>query len=170
MQLYLEPLTACPRLPSGQRPGLFQPRGARASLGLRLSSGVAATSRRLRTTGRGPKAVLERWAPRALTHLPARHPSTARGSLCFCGRHLDVVTTGSRVRDREVQPRSPMLRPRGAPRARWVGRCGEVSAPGMCAGNGGAQLGGPVRWPPAAGALTGLLLFPKAYWRIGYKG
>ena len=63
---------------------------------------------------------------------------------------------GSRVRDREVQPRSPMLGPQGAHRARWVGRCEEVSAPGMRAGNGGAQLGDPVRGPPAAGVLTGL--------------
>ena len=49
-----------------------------------------------------------------------------------------------------------MLGPRGACRARWVGRCAEVSAPGVRAGNGGAQLGDPVRGPPAAGVLTGL--------------
>ena len=29
-----------------------------------LGSGVAATGRRLKTPGRGPKAVVERWAPR----------------------------------------------------------------------------------------------------------
>ena len=121
-----------------------------------LGSGVATTGRRLRRQGRGPKAVVERWAPRALTPLPARRPSTARGGLCFCGRYLDLVAMGSRVRDREVQPRSPMLGPRGARRARWVGRCEEVSAPGMRAGNGGAQLRDPVRGPPAAGVLTGL--------------
>ena len=46
--------------------------------------------------------------------------------------------------------------PRGAHRARWIGRCEEVSAHGMCAGNGGTQLGDPVRGPPAAGVLTGL--------------
>ena len=73
-----------------------------------LGSGVAANGRRLRTRGRGPKAVMERWAPRALTPLPARRPSTARGGLCFCGRHLDPVATGFRIRDREVQPRSSM--------------------------------------------------------------
>ena len=142
--------------PPAQRPGLFQPGGVRASLGPRLSSGVAATGRRLRTPGRGPKAVVERWAPRALTPLSARRPWTARGSLCFCGRHLDPVATGSRVRDREVQPRSPMLGPRGARRAQWVGRCEELSEPGMRAGNGGTQLGDPVRGPPAAVVLTGL--------------
>ena len=49
-----------------------------------------------------------------------------------------------------------MLGPRGARRARWVGRCEEVSAPGMRAGNGGAQLGDPVRRPPVAGVLTRL--------------
>ena len=49
-----------------------------------------------------------------------------------------------------------MLVPRGARRVRWVGRCEEVSAPGMRAGNGGAQLGDTVRGPPAAGVLKGL--------------
>ena len=93
---------------------------------------------------------------RALTPLPARRPSTATGSLCFCGRHLDPIATGLRVRDREVQPKSLMLGPRGEPRARWVGRCEEVSVPGMRAGNGGTELGEPVRGPLAAGVLTGL--------------
>ena len=138
-----------------------------ASLGPRLSSGVAATGRRLRTLGQGPKAVVERWAPCMVTPLPARRPSTARGGLCFCGRHLDPVITGSRVRDREVQPRRLMLRPRGARWAQWVGRCEELSVPGMRAGNGGTQLGDPVHGPPAAGVLTGLR---KAFWSIGYKG
>ena len=96
---------------------------------------------------------MKRWAPRALTPLPARRPSTTRGGLCFCGCHLDPVTTGLRVRDREVQPR----RPWGARQAQWVGRCEEHSAPGMREGNGRAQLGDPVRGPPAAGVLTGLL-------------
>ena len=36
-----------------------------------LSSGVSATSHRVRTLGRGPKAVVERWAPCALAALPA---------------------------------------------------------------------------------------------------
>ena len=121
-----------------------------------LGSGVAATGCRLRMPGWGPKAVVERWASLALTPLPALRNSTTRGGLCFCGRHLDPVTKGSRVRDREVQPRNPMLGPRGARQARWVGRCGEVCAPGMLAGNGGTQLGDPVRGPPAAGVLTGL--------------
>ena len=121
-----------------------------------LGSGVAANGCRLRTPGQGPKAVVERWVPRALTPLPARRPSTARGGLCFFGLHLDPVSTGSRVHDREVQPRSQMLGPRGARRARWVSRCEEVSAPGMRTGNGGAQFGDPVRGPPAAVVLTGL--------------
>ena len=43
-----------------------------------------------------------------------------------------------------------MLGPRGARRARWVSRCEELSASGMRAGNGGTQLGDPVRGPPAA--------------------
>ena len=49
-----------------------------------------------------------------------------------------------------------MLGPRGARRARWVGTCEELSAPGMRAGNGGTQLGDPVRGPLAAVVLTGL--------------
>ena len=49
-----------------------------------------------------------------------------------------------------------MLGPRGARRALLVGRCEEVSAPGMRAGDGGAQIGDPVRWPPAAGVQMGL--------------
>ena len=108
------------------------------------------------TPGPGTKAVVERWAPRAFTPLSARRPWTARGGLCFCGRHLDPVATGSRVHDNEVQPKSPTLGPRGARRARWVGRCEEVSAPGMRAGNGGTQLEDPVCGPPAAVVLTGL--------------
>ena len=91
-----------------------------------------------------------------VTPLPARPPSTARGGLCFCGRHLDPVITGSRVRDREVQPRRLMLRPRGARWAQWVGRCEELSVPGMHVDNGAAQLEDAVRWPLAAGVLTGL--------------
>ena len=121
-----------------------------------LGSGVAATGRRLRTPGLGPKAVVERWVSCALTTLPALCPWTDRGGLCFCGRHLDPVITGSRVRDREVQPRRLMLRPRGARWTQWVGRCEEVSAPGMRAGNVGTQLGDPFRGAPAAGVLTGL--------------
>ena len=108
-------------------------------------------------------------APRAHTP-PCSVPLDREGGLCFCGRHLDPVATGSRVRDRELQPRSPMLGLRGAHRARWVSRCEELSAPGMRAGNRGAQIGDPVPGPPAAGVLTGLVLFPKAFWRIGYKG
>ena len=49
-----------------------------------------------------------------------------------------------------------MLGPRGARRARWVGRCEEVSAPGMRAGNAGTQLGDPVGGPPAAGVQMAL--------------
>ena len=96
MQPYLEPLTAYPRLPSGLDSSSLEEHEPFLVLG----SGVADTSRRLRTPGRGPKAVVERWAPRALTPLSARRPWTARGGLCFCGRHLDPVATGSRVRDR----------------------------------------------------------------------
>ena len=143
MQLYLEPLPACPRLPSGQRPDSSSLEEHEPLLV--LGSGVATTGRRLRRQGRGPKTVVERWAPRALTPFPARRPSITRGGLCFCGRYLDPVATGSRVCDREVQPRSLMMGLWGARRARWVGRCEEVSTLGMRAGNGVAQLGDPDR-------------------------
>ena len=79
-----------------------------------LGSGVTTTGRRLRTPGSDPKAVVERWMPRVLTPLPARCPSTDRGGLYFCACHLDPVATGSRGRDKEVQRKSLMLRPRGA--------------------------------------------------------
>ena len=41
-----------------------------------LSSRVSATRPWVRTLGRGPKAVVERWAPLALAALPARHLSS----------------------------------------------------------------------------------------------
>ena len=49
-----------------------------------------------------------------------------------------------------------MLRPRGARWTQWVGRCEELSVPGMHVDNGAAQLEDAVRWPLAAGVLTGL--------------
>ena len=82
---------------------------------------------------------------------------------------MDPVAAGSHVPDREVQLRSPMLGPLGAHRAWSVRRCEEVSAPGMRAGDGGAQLRDPVHWPLAAGVQMDSVLFPKAFWRIGYK-
>ena len=154
--------------PPAQLPGHFQPQGGRASLGPRLSG----RCHRPQAEDAGPGPQGSRGAvgaPRAHTP-PCSVPLDREGGLCFCGRHLDPVAKGSRVRDREVQPGSPMLGPRGARRSRWVSRCEELSAPGMRAGNGGAQLGDPVRGPPAAGVLTGLVLFPKDFWRISYKG
>ena len=56
---------ACPMAsgPDSSSPEECKPR-------LFLSSGVSATSRRVRTLGRGPKRVVERWAPHALAALP----------------------------------------------------------------------------------------------------
>ena len=56
----------------------------------------------------------------------------------------------------EVPPRSVKLGPPGVHWERWVRRCEGVSALGMRAGDGGTQLGDPVRWPPAAGVQIGL--------------
>ena len=55
-----------PAAPDSSIPEEWEPRSV-------LSSGVSATSRRVRTLARGPMAVVERWAPRALAALPARH-------------------------------------------------------------------------------------------------
>ena len=83
-------------------------------------------------------------APRAHTP-PCSVPLDRRGGLCFCGRHLDPVTMGSRVCDREVQLRSPMLGPWG-----HVGRGGSAGVksslllgctPVMRAGNCSPQEG-----------------------------
>ena len=55
-----------------------------------------------------------------------------------------------------VTPRSEKLGPPGVRRERWVCRCEGVSALGMHAGDGGTQLGDPVRWPLATGVQMGL--------------
>ena len=169
MQLYLEPLTACPRLPRSQRPGLFQPGGARASFGPRLSSGVAATGRRVRTPGRGPKAVVEPWAPRALTPLPVRCPSTAGAA------SVSVGATWSQSQRARV-----FLTGRCSGGARCWGRGVHVGRGGSagvksslllgCARVMGAHSSGILFAGRRQRLLTGLVLFPKDFWRIGYKG
>ena len=55
-----------------------------------------------------------------------------------------------------VPPRSAKLGSPGLLPERWVRRCEGVSALGMCAGDGGTQLGDPVHWPPATGVQMGL--------------
>ena len=59
-----------------------------------LSFGVSATSRRVRTPGRGPKAVVECWGPFALAALPApRLSSLSEGLPHDHGRrHLGLQT------------------------------------------------------------------------------
>ena len=142
-------------------PRLLQPRGVRALLGPRLRG----RRRRVRTLGRGPKAVVERWAPLALAALPARHLS----SLLSAGLPPDRGGASSGSADAawapslrahgsgtRVPPRSAKLRPPGVRRERWVRRCEGVSVLGMCASDGGTELGDPVRWPPAMGVQMGL--------------
>ena len=153
-----EPLTARPRLPNGQRPGLPHPeeREPPSVLGSR----VTATSRRVRTPARGPKAAVERGAPPALAALPARRPS----SLLTAGLPHD------RIREGEVPPRSPKLGPLGAP----VGSGGSADVKGSllpgCARVTGEHSSGILfagrrqrvfRWDS--------VLFSKAFWRVGYK-
>ena len=73
-----------------------------------LTSGVSVISRTMRTLGRGPKAVVEWWVPRALAALPARRlssllseglPTTTGGGLWVCRGCLGPVTVGTRIRD-----------------------------------------------------------------------
>lgn len=163
---------ACPT-PDPSSPGERGPPSVRGSR-------VAATGRRVRTPGRGPKAAAERGAPRALAAFPARRPSSLlaaglapdRGA----GRPLGLrsppgpVAAGSRVRERELPPRSPKVGPPGA----RVGRAGPAGVkrsllPG-CARVLGAHSPGILfagrrqrvfRWDS--------VLFPKAFWRVGYK-
>ena len=109
--------------------------------------------------------VVERWVPRALTALPARRLSSLlseglphdRG-----GWPLGLQTLPGprhcRRADPElgVPPRSMKLGLLGVCREQWIRRCERFCDLGMRAGDGGTQLGDPVRWPPAAGVQVGL--------------
>lgn len=163
---------ACPT-PDPSSPGERGPPSVRGSR-------VAATGRRVRTPGRGPKAAAERGAPRALAAFPARRPSSLlaaglapdRGA----GRPLGLRSPPGPRRRGLARPGAggAAEEPEGgaagrARRARWARGCEAISAPGMRAGAGGAQPGDPVRWPPAAGVRWDSVLFPKAFWRVGYK-
>ena len=130
-----------------------------------LSSGVFATSHRVRTLGRGPKAVVERWAPRALAALPTRRVS----SLLSAGLPHDhggwplglQKLLGPRHCGRAdpgwgVLSRSTKLGPLGVPRECWLRRCEGGSALGMRPRDGGTKLGDPVHWPQAMGVQMGL--------------
>ena len=130
-----------------------------------LSSGVSATSRRVRTLGWGPKAVMEWWAPRELAALPAwrlssllseglphDHGRRPLGLQTLPGpRHCGHADPGW-----GVLPRSAKLGPPGVRQEHWVRRCEGVSALGMSASDGGTQLGDPVLWLPATGVQMGL--------------
>ena len=130
-----------------------------------LSSGVSAISRRVRTLGRGPKAVVEWWEPRALAALPARRLSSLLSEGLphdHGGRPLGLQTLpwprhcGHADPGWGVPPRSTKLGPPGVRWEHWVRGCAGVSALGMCASDGGTQLGDPVRWLPATGVQMGL--------------
>ena len=137
-----------PAAPDSSRPEEREPRSV-------LSSGVSATSRRLRTLVRGPKAVVERWAPRALAALPAWR--------------LYSLLLEWLPHDHRRRPLGPKLGLPGVRRERWVRRCEGVSALGMHAGDGAqssvilftGRRQRVFRWDS--------LLFPKAFWRIRYK-
>ena len=124
-----------------------------------LSSGVSATSRRVRTLGRGPKAVVECWGHRAL----AAHPARCLSSLLSEGLPQDhgrwplglQMLPGPRHCGRGsrmgLTPRSAKLGLPGVHRECWVRRCEGISALGMHAGDGGRHHGDPVCWPKATG-------------------
>ena len=154
--------TACPMAsgPNSSSPEEREPR-------LVLSSGVSATSRRLRTRGRGPKAVVEQWAPRALAALPARRLSSllSEGLPHDHGRRpLGLQTLpwprhcGRVYPEWGVPSRSAKLGPPAVLRERWVRRCEGVSAPVMGAHSSVILFAGRrqrvFRWDS--------LLFPKA--------
>ena len=98
------PSPRAPTCPPTSGPHLFQPRRARAWLGPWLW----VHRYRPQCEDAGPWPQGSCGGVRAPAALPARRPSTTRGGLCFCGRYLDLVAMGSRVRDREVQPQ-PLL-------------------------------------------------------------
>ena len=143
-----------------------------------LSSRVSATSLRVRTLGRGPKAIVEWWAPLALAALPAQRLS----SLLMEGLPHDhgmrplglqtlpgPVTAGAQIRDGGCR--------RGARNwGRWVCVGSAVSA-----GVKGSLLWGCVLVMGAHSSVIlfagrwqrvfrwDSLLFSKAFWRIRYK-
>ena len=144
-----------------------------------LSSVVSATSHRVRTLGQGPKAVVKRWVPRALSALTARRLLSllSEGLPPDEGRRpLGLQTlTGPRYCGRAdpgwgVPPRRAKLGPPGVRRERWVRRCEGVSALGMRAGDGGKQLSDPVRWPLAVGVDGSPCSFLKRSGGLGTKG
>ena len=130
-----------------------------------LSSGVSATSRTVRTLGRGPKAVMEQWTPRVLAAFPARglssllleglphdHGRRPLGLQKLPGpRHCGQADPGW-----GVPPSSAKLGPPGVRRECWVRRCEGISALGVRDGDGGTQLVDPVHWPLATGVQMGL--------------
>ena len=152
------PAAQCPVAPYSSSPEEREPHSV-------LSSGLSTTSNRVRTLGRGPKAILKWWAPRALAAYPAQCLSSllSEGLPHDHGRRLLRLQTlpGPRhCRRRDsgwgVPPRSAKLGPPGVRRERWVRRCERVSALGMRAGAGDTQLSDPVRWPLATGVQMGL--------------
>ena len=128
-----------------------------------LGSRVAATGFRVRTPGRGPKAVVELWSLRALAALPARRLWVSTWRRGAASGSADATW-------------APSMRARGsgtggAAKECEIGadRCAGLSALGMRAGDGGTQFGDPLRWPLAGVFRWDSLLFPKAFWRISYK-
>ena len=100
------PSLRAPAYPMASGTRLLLPRGH--ELRSVISSRVSATSRRVRTLGRDPKAVVERWAPRVLqpslpfaSRVSSRRgcPTTTGGGLWVCRRCLGPVTAGACIRD-----------------------------------------------------------------------
>ena len=143
-----------------------------------LSSGVSSTSHRVRTRGRGPKEVVERWAPYVFVALPAQHVSSLllEGLPHDHGRRTlslqtlpGPLTAGARIRDGVCHQRA----------WNW-GRQ-------VCVGSAGSPgVKGSLLWECVLvmGAHSSVILFtgrwqrvfrwdslrfPKAFWRIRYK-
>ena len=152
-----------PACPTASGPRLFQPRGARASLGPRLR-GVCHQPQG-EDTGPGPQGSHGAVGDRALAALPARRLSSllSEGLPHNHGRRplgLQMLPgpryCGHADPGWGVPPRSAKL---GLPvvcREHWVRRCEGVFALGMSASDGGTQLGDPVHWLPATGVQMGL--------------
>ena len=152
------PSLCAPACQTGPCPQLLQPRGARASLGPWLRG----RRHRLQGEDTGPWPQGGRGSVVAPCTRSPPCPAPLSLHLAAGGRPLGLQTLpGPRQCGRadpglEVRPRSAKLGPPGVRRERWVCRCEGVSALGMRAGDGGIQLGDPVRWPPAMSAQMGL--------------
>ena len=143
-----------------------------------LSSGLSATSHRVRTLDRGPKEVLKRWAPRVLVAHPARRLLSllSEGLPHDHGRRLLGLQTlpgprhcGAWMRDGGCRQGARNWDPRVC-----VGSAGSAGVKGsllwgcvLVMGANSSVILFAVQWQRVF--RWDYLLFPKAFWRIRYK-